>query len=323
MLRRHKISISYEDRLSQGITLSKETDIQMMASPDISSYVCQDASGMKATVTVQDRGALTNVKLECNCTSFIANSGFEKPCAHVFALVFKFDLWQYLFRHFAEISRYCSEQSQKPQPSKQVLYPDTVADLEYESSFCNETVTNSNLSESKSHKCDPRKSTSTVVTRSTTMHSRRERDNREKLDVSIRISPREALKVYKNVLTADEKIEIRSYKDVYCVGHFAEKSRSGVCNRRRDRYSRSLIISTHDHIAYRYEALRLIRKHDTHHSFVVFDHKHREKRILKCFRSDRKSKEFAEHETEDQGAALNTLSDSFVFRKHNCLIYNY
>lgn len=78
------------------------------------------------------------------------------------------------------------------------------------------------------------------------------------------LTPDQALRLYRSQLTPLEQAEIQSYPDVYFVGPNAKKRPAvagGSNNSGYDDEQGGYIHVAHDHLAYRYEFLKVRREH--------------------------------------------------------------
>ncbi|GAU87874.1 hypothetical protein RvY_00663-1 [Ramazzottius varieornatus] len=146
------------------------------------------------------------------------------------------------------------------------------------------------------------------------------------------LTPKEALFYYRNILTPYEQRECSDYPEIYFVGEGADKVKKGKHNHGFDTTSRSYIAHTHDHIAYRYELVKLLGKGYSSAVYVGYDHKTNTKVALKIFRADRKCKLLAAQEenilrhlnetygSDDSDGNIIRLIDAFTFRRHRVLV---
>ncbi|KAI2521205.1 dual specificity tyrosine phosphorylation regulated kinase 3, partial [Homo sapiens] len=105
------------------------------------------------------------------------------------------------------------------------------------------------------------------------------------------LTPEQALKQYKHHLTAYEKLEIINYPEIYFVGPNAKK-RHGVIggpnNGGYDDADGAYIHVPRDHLAYRYEVLKIIGKGSFGQVARVYDHKLRQYVALKMVRNEKR-----------------------------------
>ncbi|XP_073994298.1 dual-specificity tyrosine phosphorylation-regulated kinase 3 isoform X2 [Rhodnius prolixus] len=148
------------------------------------------------------------------------------------------------------------------------------------------------------------------------------------------IGPNEALRHYSSVLTSYELHEILSFSEIYFLGHKAKK-RTGViggpnnCN--YDNEQGSYIHIVHDHVAYRYEVLKVIGKGSFGQVVKAYDHKTHEFCALKMVRNEKRFHRQAQEEIrildhlrkQDKENTMNIIHmfDNFTFRNHICITF--
>lgn len=143
-----------------------------------------------------------------------------------------------------------------------------------------------------------------------------------------------AFKLYQNVLTTYEKQEIFSYPQIYCVGSRAKKiaaSFNGPSNGGFDSENGSYQHVIHDHIAYRYEVLKIIGKGSFGQVVKAYDHKTHTYVGLKTVRNEKRFHKQADEEIKildhlrglDNENSMNIIHmlDHFVFRSHKCITF--
>ncbi|KAL4635918.1 dual specificity tyrosine-phosphorylation-regulated kinase 2-like [Arapaima gigas] len=148
------------------------------------------------------------------------------------------------------------------------------------------------------------------------------------------MTPAQAMKHYKTKLTQFEQTEIFSYTKVFFVGQNAKK-RPGVAgasnNSGYDDDQGSYIFVPHDHIAYRYEMLKVIGKGTFSQVLQAYDHKIHQQVALKMVRN---KKHFHQQVTEeirilqhlrkqDKDNNMNVIHmlEHFTFRNHVCISF--
>ncbi|XP_057626098.1 dual specificity tyrosine-phosphorylation-regulated kinase 3 [Chionomys nivalis] len=148
------------------------------------------------------------------------------------------------------------------------------------------------------------------------------------------LTPEQALKQYKHHLTAYEKLEIISYPEIYFVGPNAKK-RQGVIggpnNGGYDDADGAYIHVPRDHLAYRYEVLKIIGKGSFGQVARVYDHKLRQYVALKMVRNEKRFHRQAAEEIrilehlkkQDKTGSMNVIHmlESFTFRNHVCMAF--
>jgi len=150
------------------------------------------------------------------------------------------------------------------------------------------------------------------------------------------LPPARVLHLYSDILTPYEKDEIMGYSKVYFIGSkAAEKKRSRFfsieSNFGFDDKDGSYNHVTHDHVAYRYEVLRVLGQGSFGQVVKVFDHKKKEFQALKIVKNDKRFLQQAKKEVkilehirkEDKENNSNTIHilNSFLFRQHVCIVF--
>ncbi|KAG5678514.1 hypothetical protein PVAND_008181 [Polypedilum vanderplanki] len=143
-------------------------------------------------------------------------------------------------------------------------------------------------------------------------------------------SPQQVMMLYMNKLTPYEHHEIYKYSHIYFIGANAKK-RSGTGPNDFDNENGSYIHVPHDHIAYRYEVLKIIGKGSFGQVLKVWCHKTREHVALKMVRNEKRFHRQAQEEirilkhlrAQDKENTFNIIHmfDYFVFRNHMCIIF--
>ncbi|KHN78749.1 Dual specificity tyrosine-phosphorylation-regulated kinase mbk-2 [Toxocara canis] len=146
--------------------------------------------------------------------------------------------------------------------------------------------------------------------------------------------PEDAVRTFGNKLTPYEISEIYNYPRVYFVGSQAKK-RGGVVggpnNCGYDDDMGSYLLVAHDHIAYRYEVLKVIGKGSFGQVIKAYDHKYQQYVALKLVRNEKRFHRQAEEEIrildhlrrQDQDGTRNIIHmlDHFNFRNHKCITF--
>ena len=148
------------------------------------------------------------------------------------------------------------------------------------------------------------------------------------------LSPSEALRMYGSKINVYEKQEILSYPQVYFIGQHAKK-REGVPGAPKnggyddDQGSYQMVV--HDHVAYRYEVLKVLGKGSFGQVLKAYDHKTQQHVALKVVRNERRFHRQANEEIrilehlrkQDRENTHNIvhLLDHFTFRNHVCLTF--
>ncbi|VDP15062.1 unnamed protein product, partial [Soboliphyme baturini] len=148
------------------------------------------------------------------------------------------------------------------------------------------------------------------------------------------LTPDQAVRSFGNKLNAFEITEIYNYMHVYFVGPQAKK-RSGTYgapnNHGYDEENGCYLLVPHDHIAYRYEVLKVIGKGSFGQVIKAFDHKTQQYVALKVVRNEKRFHRQADEEirilqflrARDAHNASNTVRmlDAFTFRSHRCITF--
>lgn len=107
----------------------------------------------------------------------------------------------------------------------------------------------------------------------------------------------QVMMLYMNKLTAYEHHEIYKYSQIYFIGANAKKrSGTGPNNSDYDNENGSYIHIPHDHVAYRYEVLKIIGKGSFGQVVKAYDHKTREHVALKMVRNEKRFHRQAQEE---------------------------
>ena len=147
-------------------------------------------------------------------------------------------------------------------------------------------------------------------------------------------TPEQVMKLYMNKLTPYEHHEIFSYPQIYFIGANAKK-RPGIiggpnnCGYDDDQGSYTHI--AHDHLAYRYEVLKVIGKGSFGQVVKAYDHKSHHHVALKMVRNEKRFHRQAQEEIrilehlrkQDKDNTFNIIHmyDHFTFRSHTCITF--
>lgn len=150
-------------------------------------------------------------------------------------------------------------------------------------------------------------------------------------------SPYDVICEYENKLTDHEKSEILHYREVYYIGTAQQRGKSNLRepmssrNNGFDDQQGSYIHLAHDHIAYRYEMLKVIGKGSFGSVVRAFDHKTMQHVALKMVRNEKRFHQQAQEEIRilkhlrerDVNNTMNVIHmfDHFVFREHVCITF--
>jgi len=147
-------------------------------------------------------------------------------------------------------------------------------------------------------------------------------------------TPEQVMKLYMNKLTPYEHHEIFNYPQIYFIGANAKK-RPGIIggpnNCGYDDEQGSYTHIPHDHIAYRYEILKVIGKGSFGQVLKVYDHKTHQHVALKMVRNEKRFHRQAQEEIrilehlrkQDKDNTCNIIHmfDNFSFRSHTCITF--
>nr|XP_057923449.1 dual specificity tyrosine-phosphorylation-regulated kinase 2 [Doryrhamphus excisus] len=148
------------------------------------------------------------------------------------------------------------------------------------------------------------------------------------------LTPEQAMKQFMSKMSSFEHHEVFSYPEVYFVGPNAKK-RSGVMgganNGGYDDEQGSYFHVPHDHIAYRYEVLKVIGKGSFGQVVKAFDHKSQTHVALKMVRNEKRFHRQAAEEIrilehlrkQDKDSSMNVIHmlENFTFRNHICMTF--
>ncbi|TMW47225.1 hypothetical protein DOY81_007696 [Sarcophaga bullata] len=147
------------------------------------------------------------------------------------------------------------------------------------------------------------------------------------------VSPQQVMILYMHKLTPYERTEILSYPQIYFIGANAKK-RPGVFGPNNSDYDNeqgAYIHIPHDHVAYRYEMLKVIGKGSFGQVIKAYDHKTHEHVALKMVRNERRFHRQAQEEIrilhhlrrQDKYNTMNIIHmyDYFTFRNHMCITF--
>ncbi|KAE9548975.1 hypothetical protein FO519_007809 [Halicephalobus sp. NKZ332] len=146
--------------------------------------------------------------------------------------------------------------------------------------------------------------------------------------------PDDAVRIFGSKLTSYEHSEIYNYQRIYFVGSQAKK-RGGISgsanNNGYDDDTGSYMLVPHDHIAYRYEILKVIGKGSFGQVIKAYDHKYQQYVALKLVRNEKRFHRQAQEEIrildhlrrQDADGACNIIHmlDHFSFRNHKCITF--
>ncbi|XP_023165567.2 putative dual specificity tyrosine-phosphorylation-regulated kinase 3 homolog isoform X2 [Drosophila hydei] len=147
------------------------------------------------------------------------------------------------------------------------------------------------------------------------------------------VSPQQVMILYMHKLTPYERTEILAYPQIYFIGANAKK-RPGIYGPNNSDYDNeqgAYIHIPHDHVAYRYEMLKIIGKGSFGQVIKAYDHKTHEHVALKIVRNEKRFHRQAQEEIRilhhlrrhDKYNTMNIIHmyDYFAFRNHTCITF--
>ena len=148
------------------------------------------------------------------------------------------------------------------------------------------------------------------------------------------MSPESAMKQYMHKLSSYEHHEIFNFPQIYFVGPNAKKKQGvvgGANNTGYDDDQGSYIHVPHDHIAYRYEVLKVIGKGSFGQVVKAYDHRIHQHIALKMVRNEKRFHRQAQEEIrilehlkkQDKDNSMNIIHmfENFTFRNHICITF--
>lgn len=151
---------------------------------------------------------------------------------------------------------------------------------------------------------------------------------------SKRLSPRQAEVIYGNHLCPYEVQEMKEYENIYYVGSFARHKHYAVPSKPDRNYGYDdergdYIVNMRDHIAYRYEIIKVLGRGSFGQVLQCRDHKTGKYVAIKLIRNKRRfhhqavvevkiMKHLTEADADDRHHVIHML-DSFTFRHHLCV----
>ncbi|CDW54017.1 dual specificity [Trichuris trichiura] len=148
------------------------------------------------------------------------------------------------------------------------------------------------------------------------------------------IKPDHAITLYSSKLTSYEQSEIIHYPQIYFIGDAVKKHRAPLepaNNYGFDDDDGFYILMPRDHVAYRYEVLKVIGKGSFGQVVKAFDHKTQKCVALKIVRNEKRFHRQTDVEirildmlrTNDAENHSNTVRmlDHFTFRQHKCITF--
>lgn len=147
-------------------------------------------------------------------------------------------------------------------------------------------------------------------------------------------SPETAMKQFMHKLSSFEHHEIFNYPQIFFVGPNAKKKQGvigGSNNNGYDDEQGSYIHVPHDHVAYRYEVLKVIGKGSFGQVVKAYDHRANQHVALKMVRNEKRFHRQAQEEIrilehlkkQDKDNTMNIIHmfEHFTFRNHICITF--
>ncbi|XP_013777857.1 dual specificity tyrosine-phosphorylation-regulated kinase 2-like [Limulus polyphemus] len=147
-------------------------------------------------------------------------------------------------------------------------------------------------------------------------------------------TPEQVMKLYMHKLTPYEHHEIFSYPKIYFIGANAKKRQGAIGTSNNCGYDDdqgSYLHVPHDHIAYRYEMLKIIGKGSFGQVIKAYDHKDHQQVALKMVRNEKRFHRQAQEEIrildhlkkqdKDNNRNIVHMLENFTFRNHTCITF--
>lgn len=173
-----------------------------------------------------------------------------------------------------------------------------------------------------------------VISPSVKPSSSSNQQNQTERTKTLVVTPEQVMKLYMKKLTPYEQHEIFSYPQIYFIGANANKRPGIIGNPNNCDYDNdqgSYIHIPHDHVAYRYEVLKVIGKGSFGQVVKAYDHKTHMHVALKMVRNEKRFHRQAQEEVrilehlrkQDKDNTMNIIHmlDSFTFRNHMCITF--
>lgn len=173
-----------------------------------------------------------------------------------------------------------------------------------------------------------------VISPSVKPSSSSNQQNQVERSKTLVVTPEQVMKLYMNKLTPYEQHEIFNYPQIYFIGANANKRPGIIGNPNNCDYDNdqgSYIHIPHDHVAYRYEVLKVIGKGSFGQVVKAYDHKTHMHVALKMVRNEKRFHRQAQEEVrilehlrkQDKDNTMNIIHmlDSFTFRNHMCITF--
>ncbi|KAM5181464.1 dual specificity tyrosine-phosphorylation-regulated kinase 3 [Mantella aurantiaca] len=148
------------------------------------------------------------------------------------------------------------------------------------------------------------------------------------------LTPEQVQKQHKHQLSSYELQEISNFHEIYFMGPNAKKRQGivgGPNNGGYDDDQGGYLLVPHDHLAYRYEVIKVIGKGSFGQVAKVYDHKLHQHFALKIVRNEKRFHRQAAEEIrilehlkkQDKTGSMNVIHmlESFTFRNHICMTF--
>lgn len=169
---------------------------------------------------------------------------------------------------------------------------------------------------------------------SSNQQQQQQHQNQTERTKTLVVTPEQVMKLYVKKLTPYEQHEIFNYQQIYFIGANANKRPGIIGNPNNCDYDNdqgSYIHIPHDHVAYRYEVLKVIGKGSFGQVVKAYDHKTHMHVALKMVRNEKRFHRQAQEEVrilehlrkQDKDNTMNIIHmlDSFTFRNHMCITF--
>lgn len=145
------------------------------------------------------------------------------------------------------------------------------------------------------------------------------------------IDPQSAIEQFSNELTEHEKSEILDYPEIYYISTTSwQKRLHSESSDPFDTFDHLYRIIFSDHIAYRYQICKILKKNSDGHYLKCYDHKNNKYVAIKVLANTPKMQLLADQFNENISKIPNAgihhlaqLHESFVFRNHHFFVFDF